>query len=61
MSAKQIELLSNAALIAAFEVAYLARDGSDEAEHRVDLLHKEISRRDRMGLLTEDDWKEERQ
>jgi hypothetical protein len=51
--------LSNAALIAAFGTTIDARDARGDAPdltHRLDLLHDEIARRERAGLLTDNDW-----
>ena len=53
--------LSNAQLLAEFELALDARGPQEPPGHfllRLDLLHDEIRRRDRFGTLTDDDWQD---
>jgi hypothetical protein len=52
--------LSNAALLDEFDRALDARKSRRDAPdlmYRLDLLAEEISRREDIGLLTEEDWK----
>jgi hypothetical protein len=53
--------LSNAALLDAFGATYEVRENQGDRPDlmfRLDLLHNEIVRREGMGLLTDEDWKD---
>jgi hypothetical protein len=49
--------LSNAALTDEFDAAWKAWRGDEMGEARLDRLDAEISRRERLGLLCDDDWR----
>ena len=53
--------LSNAELLAKLDASlevYNDQGETRDLKHRLDLLCDEISRRERAGTLTEEDWKE---
>jgi hypothetical protein len=49
--------LSNAALTDEFSAAWEIWCGDELGEARLDAIRKEIQRRERAGLLSDDDWK----
>jgi hypothetical protein len=49
--------LSNAALADEFSAAWEMWCGDELGEARLDAIRKEIQRRERAGLLSDEDWK----